>query len=106
MYELYFSIKVLAAGGDLIGLGFSVFRKHTFDEICHINFPALNINCGKQFIKDFARRSDEHSPFPILVFAGCLGDEHQVGAEISLSTKSIFSGFSESALVTFLYLVI
>ncbi len=61
---------------------------------------------GKQFIKDYARRSNEHSPFPILMFARCLGDEHQIGVEISLSTKSIYSGSSEPALVTSLYLAI
>jgi hypothetical protein len=94
------------AAGNLIGFRFSVFRQYTFYEIRHINFPALNINCVKQFIQDFARRSDEHSTFPILMFAGCLSDEHQIGMEISLPTKSIGSGSSESALVTSLYLVI
>ncbi len=71
------------AGLDLVRLRVAVAGRAALQDVRHIDLVALEADPGEQLVEELPRLADERLALLILVVAGRLADEHQVGVRIT-----------------------
>ncbi len=81
--QVHLAAQVVLTGLDLVRVRVAVVRGPAFEDIAYPHLLALEPDLREQLVEQLARLADERKPHPVLVGAGRLADEHQIGIRVA-----------------------
>jgi hypothetical protein len=81
--QLHLAQEVLVAVLDLLGMGIAVAGRAALQRVADEDVAALQPDLLEQLVQQLAGLADERQPLLVLVAAGRLPDEHQVGVGVA-----------------------
>ena len=89
--------QVRLAGLDLVGLRVAVPGRPALEHVGDVDLGALEADAGEQLVEQLPGLTDERDALLVLVEAGRLADEHQVGVRIPDAEDDLRASLGEPA---------
>ena len=86
------------AGLDLFGQRIAVAGRAAFKNVDDIDVVTRQPDAGEQLVEQLARRADERDALLVLVEAGSLADEHQIGVRVARAEDDLRAASGKCAL--------
>ena len=90
--------EMALAGFDLVGQWIAVSRRAAFENVDDIDVVTRKPDVGEQLVEQLACRADERDALLVLVEAGSLADEHQIGVRVARAEHDLRAASGECAL--------
>ncbi len=95
--ELDLAEEVRLAQLDLVGLGVAVSRRAALEDVRDVDLGPREADALEQAVEQLPGLADERDPLLVLVEAGSLADEHQVGFGVADSEHDLRAPLVEAA---------
>ena len=89
--------EIRLAGLDLVGHRVAVPGRAALDDVRHVDVGALEPDAGEQLVEELPGLADEREALLVLVEAGRLADEHEVGVRVADAEHDLRAALGEPA---------